>query len=83
MQISTSIILLSKLKNRFDDFYAEYGCFLWTIIITQALSLIVLTTSESLLYYGKIIFKKWYEYILIDSPSLHSHWTWAPAHAIT
>ena len=50
MQISMGFVLLSKLKNRFDDFYAEFGCYLWTVVIIQALSLLILTTANALIY---------------------------------
>ena len=36
-----SVIMMGLLKSRFDDFYAEYGCFLWTIVIIQILSMLI------------------------------------------
>ena len=39
---------MNKLKNKFDDFYAEYGCYLWTIVTIQALSLLFLTTIDAI-----------------------------------
>ena len=56
MQISMSFILLSKLKNKFDDFYAEYGCYLWTVFIIQALSLLILATTQALLFIDDSIY---------------------------
>ena len=39
--IIMSFILMCKLRNRFYDFYDEYGCLLRTIFIIQALSLLI------------------------------------------
>ena len=39
-QISMSVLMMRLLKSQFDDFYAEYGCFLWTVVTVQALSLL-------------------------------------------
>ena len=50
MQITLGFTLLSKLKNRFDDFYAEYGCYLWTVFIIQALSLLIFAITQALVY---------------------------------
>ena len=33
--------MICKLKLRFDKIYADYRCFLWTVVIVQALSLII------------------------------------------
>ena len=47
-----SLSLLIKLRVRFDDFYAEYGCFLWTIFTIQALSMIFQATVRILRIYN-------------------------------
>ena len=39
--IGLSLSLMVKLKVRFEDFYKDYGCFLWTVFAIQALSLIM------------------------------------------
>ena len=36
-----SLLMICKLRVRFDDFYFEYGCVLWTVIIIQSLALVV------------------------------------------
>ena len=38
--IGLYLSLMVKLKVRFEDFYKDYGCFLWAVFATQALSLI-------------------------------------------
>ena len=48
MLIIMSFILMRKLRNLFDDFYAEYGCLLWTNLIIQALSLLIMAAVISL-----------------------------------
>ena len=53
--ISMSFVLMFKLKHRFDDFYGEYGCYLWTIVTIQALSLIVLTTTTALFEFNDAV----------------------------
>ena len=40
-KISMNLLMLRLLKNQFDDFYAEYGCFLKTVVTVQALSLLI------------------------------------------
>ena len=34
------VLMMCKLRKEFDDFHAEYGCFLRTVITIQALSLL-------------------------------------------
>ena len=41
MIILMSVSLMCKLRIRFEDFYAEYGCFLWVVFTLQALSMII------------------------------------------
>ena len=53
--IVLSVALMIKLKVRFDDFYAEYGCFLWTVFSVQALSMIIQTTVEVLRIYDEAV----------------------------
>ena len=53
--ISISVSLMCMLRIRFYDFYAEYGCFLWVIFTTQALSIIIKTTFEGLLFYSDVM----------------------------
>ena len=40
-QISMSLLMMRLLRDQFDDFYAEYGCFLWTVVTIQAISLTI------------------------------------------
>ena len=40
-QTFTSVLMMCKLRKEFDDFFAEYGCFLWTVVTVQALSLLI------------------------------------------
>ena len=47
-----SLLLMSKLRKRFEKFYVEYGCYLWTIVIIQAISLLISTTSDILFTYN-------------------------------
>ena len=53
--IVLSVALMIKLKVRFDDFYAEYGCFLWAVFSVQALSMIIQTTVEVLRIYDEAV----------------------------
>ena len=53
MLVFMSFLLMCKLKIRFDKFYVEYGCYLWTTVIIQALSLLIATTADALLVYSK------------------------------
>ena len=46
-----SLLMMCKLRIRFNDFYTEYGCFLWTVVIIQAISLLFKTTTDILLFY--------------------------------
>ena len=48
-KICMSITMMSLLRIRFAYFYKEYGCFLWTVVTIQALSLIVQTTINVLI----------------------------------
>ena len=41
MIIFISVSIMCKLRIRFDDFYADYGCFLWVIFTIQALSMLL------------------------------------------
>ena len=41
--------MICKLKLRFDKIYADYRCFLWTVMIIQALSLLILVTTSIVL----------------------------------
>ena len=41
MIILMSVSLMCKLRLRFEDFYKEYGCFLWLIFNIQALSMTI------------------------------------------
>ena len=44
--------MICKLKLRFDLIYADYRRFLWTVIIIQALSLLISATTNILLISG-------------------------------
>ena len=63
--------MMCLLRNRFDDFYAEYGCFLWTVVTVQALSLLIQTTINALLNYNKAVIDFQYESKQFK-PVLHS-----------
>ena len=39
-QIFMSLTMMCLLRVRFANFYAEYGCILWTAVTVQALSLL-------------------------------------------
>ena len=67
-----SFVLMCKLRHRFDDFYGEYGCYLWTIVTIQALSLIVLFTSQALLNSSKVV----YQYFFFEISNLNYHICW-------
>ena len=43
-----SFLMMCKLRIRFEDFYADYGRFLWTVVIIQAISLLIQTTTDIL-----------------------------------
>ena len=62
-----NVILLCKLRNRFDDFYADYGCSLKTIFIIQVLSILCLTVTSILDYYTDL----WDTNIQQDKLSIH------------
>ena len=53
MLVSLSLTMMRKLRIRFEDFYVEYGCFLWTVVIIQAISVIIQTSTNILLYYNE------------------------------
>ena len=53
---------MRKLKHRFDDFYGEYGCYLWTIVTIQALSLIITTTTQAILFYNEAVYDYFNEF---------------------
>ena len=40
-QTFMSMLMMCLLRIRFDDFYAEYGCFLWTVVTIQVISLLI------------------------------------------
>ena len=46
--IPMSFLLMFILRIRFENFYDEYGCLLWTIFIIQALSLLIMPTIVTL-----------------------------------
>ena len=52
---------MCKLKIRFEDFYREYGCFLWTVVIIQAISLLIKTTTGILHAYNAAVKDFFYE----------------------
>ena len=41
MIILMSVSVMFKLRLRFEDFYKEYGCFLWIVFSIQASSMII------------------------------------------
>ena len=49
--------MMCKLRVRFGDFYIEYGCFLKTVVIVQAISLIIQTPTNILLYFDDSLYK--------------------------
>ena len=51
MLIIMAMIMMSKLKNRFDDIYGENKCILWTVFITQEISLFIMTLNNILYWY--------------------------------
>ena len=53
--IFMSLSLMCKLRIRFDDFYAEYGCILWIVFIIQALSMLILSICKGLIIYNDAI----------------------------
>ena len=63
---------MRKLKHRFDDFYGEYGCYLWTIVTIQALSLIVLTTTQAILLTNETVYH--FFYVELDGVSYLIFW---------
>ena len=40
-EICISLLMMCKLRVRFAYFYKEYGCFLWTIVTIQGVSLLI------------------------------------------
>ena len=56
MIIFISLTLMLKLRLRFQDFYADYGSYLWAVFSVQALSMIIKTTLEALLVYNNEMF---------------------------
>ena len=46
--VCMSLLMMCKLRIRFSDFYADYGCFLWAVVIIQALSLLFWATTDAL-----------------------------------
>ena len=41
MMIMLSLLMILSVKHRYEDFYAEYGCFLWAVSTIQALSMVI------------------------------------------
>ena len=37
------IVMMHRLRNRFDDMYKEYGCIVQTIMIIQVISILIAT----------------------------------------
>ena len=70
-QIVMSVFMMCLLRNRFDDFYAEYGCFLWTVVTIQALSLLIQTTCNALLTQNEAVSNFVYETLWLK-PVLNS-----------
>ena len=44
-----SLIMMCLLKTQFDDFHAEYGCFLKTVVTIQGVSLLIQTIINALI----------------------------------
>ena len=55
MIILMSLLVMCKLRIRFDDFYAEYGCLLWAVFTIQALSMLIQATTEFLRMYDQAV----------------------------
>ena len=51
--IVMGLIVMNKLKQRFYGLYKEYGCQLWTAVITNVVSMFILTVNDILVYYWK------------------------------
>ena len=64
-----SLIMMCLLKIRFYYFYLEYGCFLWTIVTIQALSLLIQTTIDALISENEALNNFVYEDL--SNPILH------------
>ena len=56
MIILLSLSLMYKLRTRFYDFYAEYGCFLWAVFTIQAISLLIETAIKILCFYDDAMY---------------------------
>ena len=41
---AVNIVMIHRLRNRFDDLYADYGCKIQTIMIIQVVSILALST---------------------------------------
>ena len=55
MIIVLSLSIMYKLKVRFPDFYAEFGCYFWTVFTIQILSMLTMTTIEILRMYNEAV----------------------------
>ena len=42
-----SFLMMCKIRIRFSDFYADYGCFLRAVVIIQAVSLLLQATYDA------------------------------------
>ena len=41
MMILMGLSLILKVKHRYEDFYADYKCYLWTVSTIQALAMVI------------------------------------------
>ena len=48
-KILMNMLMMYLLKVRFVYFYADYGCFIWTVFTIQDLSLLIQTTIDALI----------------------------------
>ena len=49
--------MMCQIRIRFNDFYSEYGCFLWTVVIIQAISLLIKTAIDNLTAYYTAVYE--------------------------
>ena len=49
--IVMGLIVMNKLKQRFYGLHKEYGRWLWTAVITNVVSMFILTVNDIIVYY--------------------------------
>ena len=57
-EICISLLMMCKLRVRFAYFYKEYGCFLWTVVTIQGVSLLIQTIINALISENEAV-KHW------------------------